>query len=96
MDLTQTGSLYLKYLPFLFLCFVFLNYNFILTSKDICTALDYCCISVNFGVVTVVKGGCVCTKSVPLLCSRLSEYFLYVYSEEVFFDGMIADICIIH
>lgn len=56
MDLKQTGSLYLKYLPFLLLCFMFLNYNFILTSKDICTAFDYCCIPVNFGVITVVIG----------------------------------------
>lgn len=52
-DPKQTGSLYLKYLPFLFLCLTFLHYNFILTSKDICTAFDYCCISVNFGVITV-------------------------------------------
>lgn len=46
MDLKQTGSLYLKYLPFLFLCFSFLHNNFILTSKDTCTAFDCCCISV--------------------------------------------------
>lgn len=74
MDLKQIGSLYLKYLPFLFPCFMFLHYNFILTSKDICTAFDYCCISVNFGVTTVVIENWVDSlHQAPPLCSRLSE-----------------------
>lgn len=45
--------LVLEVLIFLFPDFMFC-YNFILTSKDICTAFNYCCVSVGLGIITVV------------------------------------------
>lgn len=66
--------LVLEALTFLVPELLFLCYNFILTSKDVCTAFDYYCVSVGLGIITVVTETWFKNLyQVPILCSYFWE-----------------------
>lgn len=87
----QAGRfLVLEVLAFV-VCFMSLHYKFLLTSKDICTAFDYCYVSVYFGVVTVVIKILMAVEtpspSSVFLSFRIIFLYvhIYIYGEKFFF-----------